>query len=67
MVTMDNALRSQIKGEIDVEELGKAIEKTALGTVPGYARTLLAQGVTSPSEFRRTLGMFDHGRTEPEE
>ena len=67
MVTMDNALRSQIKGEIEVEGLGKAIEKTALGTVPGYARTLLAQGVTSPSEFRRTLGMFDYGRTEPEE
>jgi type II secretory ATPase GspE/PulE/Tfp pilus assembly ATPase PilB-like protein len=67
MVTMDNEVRAQVQGEIQVEALSKAIEATALGTVPEYARRFLAEGVTSTEELRRTLGMFDFGRAGAEE
>jgi type II secretory ATPase GspE/PulE/Tfp pilus assembly ATPase PilB-like protein len=62
MVCMDNEVRGQIQGEIEVEALSEAIESTAMGTVPEYARRYLAEGVTSAEELRRTLGMFDFGR-----
>ena len=67
MVKMDQDLRAEIKADMDADELGKAIESAAMGTVPDYARALLAKGVTSPDELRRTIGMFDFGRTGPEE
>jgi type II secretory ATPase GspE/PulE/Tfp pilus assembly ATPase PilB-like protein len=62
MVLVGAALRAEIQGEINVEQLAAAIETSAMGSIPEYARRLLAGGVTSAEELRRTLGMFDHVR-----
>ena len=62
MLTFNNEVRTVLREELPTGELQQMIERHALGRIHEYVHDLLWTGVTSASELRKTLDMFDHGK-----
>ncbi|NOY82391.1 MAG: type II/IV secretion system protein, partial [Kiritimatiellaeota bacterium] len=59
---MTNELREMIRPDIPTGELQRVVEENVLGHPEDYVRSLLWTGITSPTELKTTLDMFDFGK-----
>ncbi len=62
MLFMTNELREMIRPDIPTGDIQRVVEENVLGHPEEYVRSLLWTGITSPTELKTTLDMFDFGK-----
>ncbi|MBT3378301.1 MAG: type II/IV secretion system protein [Lentisphaerae bacterium] len=63
VLAMNNDVRNMVRADVATGDLQQVVEENALGNIREYAREFLWEGVTAPDELRKTLDMFDFGKS----
>lgn len=63
VLAMNNEVRNMVRADVATGELQQVVDDNALGNAKEYAKEFLWEGVTAPDELRKTLDMFDFGKS----
>ena len=63
LLILNNDIRALVREDMAIGDLQTAVEASADGSIKAYAIAYLWGGVTSAEEMRKTLDMFEFGKS----